>query len=349
MKNLKIVYVLMLLCIVLIAIIIIRQINVNKADEHSEVEKELNNMVMPAVSNETGGEEIYSNSPVTSENITSHSTENMQENNSYKELEDVEIDYDLSKMVEDKCYIILKPNIVYNIAELDNFINNIEKGEQDKIRIVQYTTEGQPILSELEYKDNKFVLKIDNRRDGYASAQDKKITTTEYDATKYKLVKENEPKDITDKVKYYQLELKELDTNKTIPICEYAQINRSSNENFKIEFNQDIENKIKVLGAGEKSEYDYNIYSYKGTVDVVINGEKMSLRDALINNKITVDEILEKANKDVEDGIIFGDGYLDGGSRIYIYDDYSIIKLNTLDGNKDLYIGLPSMNINDIK
>ena len=74
----------------------------------------------------------------------------------------------------------------------------------------------------------------------------------------------------------------------------------------------------------------------------------MSLRDALTNNKITIDEILEKANKDGNDLKIFEDFYQDGGSRYYLYEDYSIIKLNTLNGKDDLYIGVPSMNINDI-
>lgn len=38
----------------------------------------------------------------------------------------------------------------------------------------------------------------------------------------------------------------------------------------------------------------FNIYSYKGIVNIIVNGEKMSLHDELINNKITIDEIIEK-------------------------------------------------------
>lgn len=273
------------------------------------------------------------------------------ENNKYIKLEDLEIDYNLSKMIEDECYILLNSNIVYNIEELDDFMDNVENNISDEIRIVQYTIEGQPILTNLEYKDNKFIVKIDNRRDGYAAKDEKKIITKEYDGAKYKLLKGNTPNSETNFIVYYPLELKDLETNTTVNICNYAKRKKTTDSRFKIEFNDEQTNKeiVDVLKKGENNKYNYNIYSYKGTVDIEINDKKMSLRDALINNEISVEEILEKAQKDAfEDKIIFGDHFLDGGSTIYIYDDYAIIKLNTLDGNNDLYIGVPSMNINDL-
>lgn len=273
-------------------------------------------------------------------------------NKKYTDLEDVKMDYNFAQMVEDKCYIVMNSNIVYHIEELDNFIKNVENNIPDEIRIVQYSIEGQPILTNLEYRDNKFVLKVDNRRDGYAAPQDKKITTNEYDSEKYKLVKGNTPNNITDLKTYYSLDLQSIKTNKTIPICSYAEIKKTSNEKFEIRFDKNTENEEikKILDKEESNKYDYNIYSYKGTVDILINGEKMSLRDALINDKITVDEILEKAYKDVkENKTIYGDIYLDGGSSFYLYNDYQILKCNSLSGNRDLYIGVPSMNINDIK
>lgn len=280
-------------------------------------------------------------------------------NQKYIELENVPLDYNFAQMVEDRCYIVTNSNTVYHIEELDNFIKNVENNITDEIRIVQYSIEGQPILTNLEYRDNKFILKIDNRRDGYVSEKEKKITTNEYDAEKYKLVKGNIPNNITDLKTYYSLDLQSIETNKTIPICSYAEIKKTSDEKFEIQFNKNAEKEeiTKLLDKEENNKYDYNIYSYKGTVDILINGEKMSLRDALINDKITVDEILEKAQKDAKvDRTIFGDIYLDGGSKFYIYNDYQILKCNaeTVTGNvmsyiKDLYIGVPSMNINDIK
>ena len=76
--------------------------------------------------------------------------------------------------------------------------------------------------------------------------------------------------------------------------------------------------------------------------------KSISLRDALLQNKITMDEIIEKANKDLEENIITGDMYQDGGSMIYQYSNYTIIKFHTLDGNRDVYIGTKDMKINDL-
>lgn len=273
-------------------------------------------------------------------------------NQKYTDLEDVNIYYGVAEMVEDKCYIVMNSNIIYHIEELDKFIKNVENNIADEIRIVEYSIEGQPILKNLEYRDNKFIFKIDNRRDRNASLEDKKITTNIYDIEEYKLVKGNTPNNITDLKTYYSLDLQSIKTNKTIPICSYAEIKKTSNEKFEIQFNKNVNNQeiTKILDKEESNKYDYNIYSYKGTVDILINGEKMSLRDAFINNKITVDEILEKAQKDaIVDKTIFGDMYLDGGSSMYIYNDYQILKCNTLSGNRDLCIGIPSMDINDIK
>ena len=146
------------------------------------------------------------------------------------------------------------------------------------------------------------------------------------------------------------MKLKKIKGIKSVKICNYATVKETAKYNFQLEFNKDLEKEeiTKILAKGENNKYNYNIYSYKGTVNIIINGEKMSLRDALINNKITIDKILEKADKETKESTIFGDYYADGGSRVYLYNDYSILKLNKLDGNKDLYIGVPSMNINDI-
>jgi len=81
-------------------------------------------------------------------------------NKKYTDLEDVKLDYNFAQMVEDKCYIVTNSNTVYHIKELDNFIKNVENNIPDEIRIVQYSIEGQPILTNLEYKNNKFILNI---------------------------------------------------------------------------------------------------------------------------------------------------------------------------------------------
>ena len=62
-----------------------------------------------------------------------------------------------------------------------------------------------------------------------------------------------------------------------------------------------------------------------------------------------MDKIIEKANKDLNENLITGDMYKDGGSMIYQYSSYTIIKCHTLNGNRDVYIGAKDMTINDLE
>ena len=57
-----------------------------------------------------------------------------------------------------------------------------------------------------------------------------------------------------------------------------------------------------------------------------------------------MEEIIQKANKDLPNAA----SYDDGGSKEYHYENYTIIKCNTLNGNRDVYIGTKDMTLNDV-
>lgn len=188
--------------------------------------------------------------------------------------------------------------------------------------------------------------------------------------SKYILVQPNEDEEIRKSSDKIQIDLGEdndaiyeIGTNvkitykgyimETYPAkVEAVNIEAKSNNKFEIRFydkQPQNETKVhKILDKSETDKYDYNIYTYNGSVNILINKEEMSLRDALINNKITMNEIIIKANQDLKDKKITGDMYRDGGSMIYQYDNYTIIKCHTLDGNRDVYIGTPDLTINDL-
>lgn len=130
-------------------------------------------------------------------------------------------------------------------------------------------------------------------------------------------------------------------------------IELKSAENFEIRFydkQPQTDTKInKILDKSETNNYDYNIYSYDGSVNIIINGKEISLRNALLENKITMNEIIAKANQDEKAEKIKTNIYKDGGSMEYHYENYTIIKCHTLNGNRDVYIGTKDMNINDLK
>lgn len=113
-----------------------------------------------------------------------------------------------------------------------------------------------------------------------------------------------------------------------------------SADGFELLFNSRYGREIKtIVKKNEIVNIRYNVYSYGGDVFIKINDKKIELREALLNNKINMDEIIKKANIDLNTGKIKGDMYKDGGTMRYIYDNYTILKYNTLDGNIDMYIG----------
>lgn len=99
----------------------------------------------------------------------------------------------------------------------------------------------------------------------------------------------------------------------------------------------------------DADKQDFNLYYYGvDEVTVKVNNKTMPLEEALKSGKVTLQGIVVKANKDLDAKVIKGDMYRDGGSMIYQYDGYTIIKCHRLDGNRDVYIGTKDMTINDI-
>ena len=110
--------------------------------------------------------------------------------------------------------------------------------------------------------------------------------------------------------------------------------------------------KTKVLNDMEiyKNNSDVNLYYYGlEEVNVKVDNKEMSLEEALRSGKITIDGLIIKANKDFNNGLILCTGYTDDGGMEYYYENYTIIKCHSLDGNRDVYIGIPEMRLKDIK
>lgn len=93
-------------------------------------------------------------------------------------IEELPSDYQMEEVIKDGCVVI--SNAVFNKGKLDSFIANTtannENRQSDFIRIVQYTIEGDPIITDLEYRENLgYILTYDNTRDAFGA--DTKVTT----------------------------------------------------------------------------------------------------------------------------------------------------------------------------
>ena len=133
-------------------------------------------------------------------------------------------------------------------------------------------------------------------------------------------------------------------------ICEYSL--ESSNYEKKFELTYMGRKDMGVKKIAEKNQFDnldFGVYTIAGDVSITIEGDMVyTLEDALSEKIITVQDILEQAKQDLKYGFCEEAYYQDGGSREYRYAEYTILKYNTLDGNKDLVIGMQGSIINQV-
>ena len=87
-------------------------------------------------------------------------------------------------------------------------------------------------------------------------------------------------------------------------------------------------------------ELNYDVYTYSGDAKIKLeDGQEYDLKTALAENKVTIEEILHRADFDSEAGKCQKLSYSDGGSTEYCYDFFTILKLDTLEGFNDVVIG----------
>ena len=122
--------------------------------------------------------------------IDLESIENIIENNieEKKQLEEIPQDYPINQAIKDGC-VVISNDVVFNKSKLDSFIDNTTVDNKDRksdfIRFVQYTIEGDAIITDLEYKvEVGYILTTDNTRDAFG-ADTKVITNSDIPAEFY--------------------------------------------------------------------------------------------------------------------------------------------------------------------
>ncbi|AQU80730.1 DUF4362 domain-containing protein [Planococcus faecalis] len=72
--------------------------------------------------------------------------------------------------VKDSDIVLEQKEITTNSEKFETFIRNLESGQEDKIRIVQRTTEGDPIFNTLDYNGQTITYTYDNSRDKFGDS-----------------------------------------------------------------------------------------------------------------------------------------------------------------------------------
>ena len=120
-------------------------------------------------------------------------------------------------------------------------------------------------------------------------------------------------------------------------------------DDFEIKFTpNELEESEKIINKDESNISDFDIYAHKGDVTITINEEDYTLKDALESNKITPDEIINRAKQEAEDGKVEEETYKLERGTIYRYNDYAIILLYNSDKTMmAMYIGEPNSEMEE--
>ncbi|WP_107839809.1 DUF4362 domain-containing protein [Metasolibacillus meyeri] len=81
--------------------------------------------------------------------------------------------------------VVVLHDKILNIERFESFLNHIEGGEKDDVRVVRYTTEGDPIFHELAYDTDSIKYSIDTTKDQYGSGQIIEAICTSIDVVKH--------------------------------------------------------------------------------------------------------------------------------------------------------------------
>ena len=292
-------------------------------------------------------------------------TENIEKMDLYlfgKHIGGVSICYDSGLYSSDdqinKNIITIKDGKIQNESLLDEFIENSNNKQNASLQINIISGENKETIT-LEYIiGENYINNVSNNINSTINmtAPDRDWTFDDYKKYYgyYKLVKDEEEENFDD---YHFDIIRETNDNVVsvifysemldlieIPkICEY---NLDSSSYKKI-YGELIYNQRKDLGIekiAEKGQYDnsdFGVYTFGGDVLIIVEEDMAySLRDALDSNILTTQDLIDQAKIDEKYGICQISLFHDGGSIEYRYDDYTILKYNTLDDNKDLFIGM---------
>lgn len=257
--------------------------------------------------------------------------------------------------------VVIKNNKITNESLIDDFIEkavdtNVENQElcilQDNLNIKVTYTPGEYAKIYQQSKENENI----SMPIGDGSTESNKKIYGYYslfinDELKgeYPLISHTIKRDTTDNNVTLYFDAMLINYSTIPEICKYSLESSNYEKKYDLLYDQRKDMGIKnIYDAGE-----YLVKTFGGDVSITIEGDMVyTLEDALNKKIITPDDIINQAKMDLKYGICQENYYQDGGSTEYCYYDkpqYTILKLNTLDNDRDLIIGMSGQIINAYK
>ena len=125
----------------------------------------------------------------------------------------------------------------------------------------------------------------------------------------------------------YKYVRSDLDIPEIVPV----KIEKKYEGKIEVIFDPNENNEIEKI-IKEEVKYPYNIYSYGGNVSVKLDGTIYTLEEALLTDKITMEEIIYDMTKNYEFDLM-----QDGGTRAWNLENFSLIKRHSIEGNRAVY------------
>lgn len=256
--------------------------------------------------------------------------------------------------------IIIEDRKIQNENLLDTFLKNADNKEPSTLQINNILNGNTETIT-LEYVPGENDIKNDTLSENTSVnsiAPDRNWTSEDYQKYYgyYKMTKN----DKEEKFDVYRWGIKRQTTENTVQVIFYTDYFKFDLLEIPVIFEYNLDSSLyektydliyhgrKDLGikqiakTNQFDNIDYGLYTLAGDVTVTIEQDMVySLEDALSQKIISVQSILDQAKEDEKYGICETAFFHDGGSIEYRYNDYTILKLNKLDGNKDLIIGYP--------
>ena len=265
------------------------------------------------------------------------------------ENDDVEISSNIVKIKNGK---------INNEDIIERFLEEVNKDtiDEKKLIIQEYYSESQYNESVLKFVPYIAKCKEDEEETSYEefkkeqgmfsfkTGDSEHNVTLEFNAFDYELKRKVEEGVV---IFYLKANNTLVEGPKQQEICKYSLESSNYKKEINLNFYQRKDLGMKTIS--QFGDYDFNILTYGGDVSFTFDTDMVYTFENALNEKVvTVDKILEQARIDAEYGICEEGYYSDGGSTEYLYDDYTILKYNTLEGRKDLVIGIKGQIINDV-
>lgn len=221
--------------------------------------------------------------------------------------------------------------------EIDTLQNEIENGTIKDALTAIIKVQNEEYI---KLDDNTYIMKTNSFTDNVDS-----IIEKEYDVAKMQNVDTMILYESKDESKVITVTFTQNNLYTVFSVDEKV----GQGTEFTITFTKKKSNGKKlIINAKKSDDYDYNIYTYNGNIDIKVKMRTKELKKALEDGDITMERIISQAESDAKAGLITATTFDDGGTVIYQYGTYTILKQHTLDGVEDVYIGPFGMKYSDV-